>query len=263
MKKTDFLEAMNKVDQKYVAESINYKKSTAFAVYARYAACIALVLVSVFMAGRFVKPYTGDGTGIHSGETVKHGGDITVPSVTEPVESGNNTPNYSGNTSENDGIKKEMLGLSGELLGMTVGEIEAVYGTLTEEYSEQGPRRPVYSVEKIKGLYLVFHNWQYTVPLEKDMKPTEILLNTDSRSMVCGVAVGDDIANSVDFLRENNASINWGYTGVYIKVEAGGYRVTYRMDLMDLVIDGKPQDEQEYLKSPRGKILQIRVEAIS
>ena len=28
MKKTDFLEAMNKVDQKYVAESINYKKST-------------------------------------------------------------------------------------------------------------------------------------------------------------------------------------------------------------------------------------------
>ena len=266
MKETDFLEAMGRVDKRFIEESVCYKRTDVIVMHARYAACFALLLASVFMVTQLVKPELIGGEGVSTGgaKTSKHSGDVTVSAVTENDNRGGLNQNYSGNTSMMDGIKKDMLGVAGELLEMTVGEIESLYGGIEERYSEQGPRRPVYSVNDIPGLHLVFHNWDFKTPVEKDMKPSEIILNNDVRSAVFGLAVGDDIANNSDFIKQSGASMYWNYTGVYVEVVTSEYKVTYMMEVSVIFNHntGKTVSEKEYLENPRGEILVIRVAAL-
>jgi len=152
-----------------------------------------------------------------------------------------------------------------QIINMTVGEIESVYGTMTEVYSEQGSGQPVYILERVPGIELVFYDWQYGVPLEKTIKPTEILV-TENKTAIVGLAVLDDISIGADRIHEYDASMTWDYTGVFVKIKYDEFYVTYRMQLSVLEFNkwgsNYAQMEKEFMDNPKGEIIQIRIEQI-
>lgn len=158
---------------------------------------------------------------------------------------------------------------SDSMLYMTVSELEQKYGKLTLEYSEHGPGQPVYSVEYMDGVYLVFHNWNMDDPPEDGMIPDEILLCEANAYSVWGLTVGTDISAFVNIVDRSNARASYSVMDCTVQVEMqiDGYPVTCIVDGQNLNLPDETSAESDwcewegnYLRNPTGEILQIRIE---
>lgn len=158
------------------------------------------------------------------------------------------------------------------LLTTEASEIRKQYGELKLEYSERGPGQPVYSIEKLPGVYLVYHGWDMDTPLMDYQLASEVMLSGDSDLSVYDLRPGDMIEDYAGGLVWNKAGTD------FIN---GLCTLTTIKDFHKLTVVMKPNDEKDlppdvddsseydawfdewskaYMKSPEGIILQIRVE---
>ena len=198
---------------------------------------------------------------------------------TDPTGTGENTTDTSpddGTTSPEDYIVPEQTTEQklAALLTANVTDILDEYGELKLEYSEHGPGQPVYSIEDLPGVFLVFHGWDMDVPLSEYHMASEVLLSDDCDLSVYGLRIGDMIENY-------NGSLVWNEAGNdFIN---GTCTLTAINDFHKLTVVIHPEDEKDYpldtddsdvydawfkewsetyKQSPEGKVLQIRIEKI-
>lgn len=156
------------------------------------------------------------------------------------------------------------------MLSMTVGELERKYGALKLEYSENGPGQPVYSLEKLYGVYLVFHNWNMDDPLTDDRIPDEIIVACEKEYRVLGFVLLRDISEFSTILSENDATASYSVINGIIQLNVdvdGAYSAECivsepNLNLPDETTAGAfdwKAWEEEYLRNPVGTILQIRI----
>ncbi len=162
---------------------------------------------------------------------------------------------------------------SDSMLYMTVADLEKKYGKLTLEYSEHGPGQPVYSVEYMDGVYLVFHNHNMDDPLEDNMIPNELIVTDTIDYTVNGITVGKDISEFLHILYRSDISASYSVMNGTAQVKMnifGAYSIEYIMasqnlDLPDEVTATESDWEkwaENYLKNPTGIISRIRISLI-
>lgn len=159
---------------------------------------------------------------------------------------------------------------SDSMLYMTVSQLEQRYGKLTLEYSEHGPSQPVYSVEYMDGVYLVFHNHSMDDPLTGDMVPNEIIVTDDVGYTVNEMTVGKDISEFVNVLDRYETYVSYSIINGTVEVTMyifDAYIFTYTVSAENLILPDETTATNEewekwaesYLRNPSGKILQIRI----
>lgn len=144
---------------------------------------------------------------------------------------------------------------------ITVAEIRKHYGTLTYEYSEHGPGQPVYSIENLPGVLLVFHSWDYQVPITDDMIPNEVIITKYYDGTTHGLRIGAEITKSdIPWCDCEYSEMNGE---VILKAKYGTYTITCSIGgkTLDITIDIENQqiDWNSYLQNPTGKITSIRL----
>ncbi|MBQ3066124.1 MAG: leucine-rich repeat domain-containing protein [Clostridia bacterium] len=160
------------------------------------------------------------------------------------------------------------------LLHLSVSELEKTYGKLTLEYSEHGPMQPVYSVEYLDGVYLVFGGWNMDDPLEDDMIPSELIVADEVGYTVNGITVGRDISEFAHMLRSHHPNASYSVMNGTAQVKFdmyGSYSVEciisgQNLDLPDEVTATTADWEEwaeRYLQNPTGIIRRIRVSPIT
>ena len=159
---------------------------------------------------------------------------------------------------------------SDSMLYLSVQELEQKYGRLTPEYSEHGPGQPVYSMEYMDGVYLVFHNWNMDTPLEDDMVPDEIIITDEVEYSIYELTVGRDISEFTHILYGNPPEVSYSVMNGTAQVKFDMYGIFsaecvvngQKLDIPDEVT-AQTSDWEEwaenYLKNPTGEIMQIRV----
>ncbi|MBO5649327.1 MAG: hypothetical protein J6S76_05385, partial [Clostridia bacterium] len=162
---------------------------------------------------------------------------------------------------------------SDSMLYMSVSELEKKYGKLTLEYSEHGPGQPVYSVEYMDGVYLVFHNWNMDDPLEDDMIPDELIVTNKMEYTINGITIGKDISEFVNILDSYNHEAFYSMMNGMVLVKFYRNNVcsvecsvsAENLNLPDEVTATTADWEEwaeKYLHNPTGIIRQIRVSLI-
>ncbi len=144
---------------------------------------------------------------------------------------------------------------------LTVSEIREHYGALTLAYSEHGPGQPVYSVEKLPGVLLVFHSWEYEVPITDDMIPNEVIITKYYSGTTHGLRIGAEIVKSD--IPWYNCEYSEMSGDVTLRAKYGTYTLscTVGESLNNLPIDENGIDWNSYLQNPTGKITSIRLSA--
>ncbi len=162
---------------------------------------------------------------------------------------------------------------SDSMLYMTVAELEKRCGKLTLEYSENGPGQPVYSVEYMDGVYVVFHDHNMNDPLPPDRFPDEIIVTDEVAYSVYEITLGGDISEFTHILYSNHPEASYSVINgtVQVKFDVYGiYSVTWtvrgeNLDLPDEVSATDADWEKwakEYLLNPTGEIIRMRVSVI-
>ncbi len=153
------------------------------------------------------------------------------------------------------------------LLNMTAAEIEAEYGSLSLEYSEEGTTKPVYSLAKLHGILPVFVHDVFA-PLPADAVPCAVIVTDQSRRTVCGMAVGDPMGISHDWRPvevEYSPVTGW----VTVKGYMDGFVLMYTVQVDEALLPGEYIQsvdyemsvwKQNYIDDPKGTIIDIRVE---
>lgn len=151
-----------------------------------------------------------------------------------------------------------------DFLLMTVGEIREKYGEPVLEYSEHGPGAPVYSLESVPGVTLLFTGLLMDEPLTDDRIPAVVLLDRAYGGKWQGMAVGDSIdLHAYDGWKSANYSEIDGV--VSISRPLGGMTMACIIDhpspVPDEVDENVDWDEWErlYLALPQGEVVQIRI----
>ena len=195
---------------------------------------------------------------------------------TDNSENTTDTPTDDETTSPEEDIVPEQTTEQklAALLTANVTDIREEYGELKLEYSEYGPGQPVYSIENLPGVFLVFHGWNMDVPLTEYHMASEVMLSDDCALSVYGLKIGDMIENY-------NGSLVWNEAGNdFIN---GTCTLTAIKDFHKLTVVIHPEDEKDYpldtddsavydawfkewsesyKQSPEGKVLQIRIEKV-
>lgn len=150
---------------------------------------------------------------------------------------------------------------------MTVAEIRSTYGTLTLDYSKNGPGKPVYSMKFLPGVLLVFSGWDMYDPLNDDMIPTELILTDNHSCTVRGVSVGSNIENRTETIHWSDLWYHVINGTANLQAEFSGYTVTYTIS--GAVLNLPAEDtahafdwvawEAEYIQNPLGEVIQIRI----
>ncbi len=82
-----------------------------------------------------------------------------------------------------------------DCLDMTVAELRNAYGELEFLYSEHGPGQPVYSLEKLPGVLLVFYDHNMDDPLTDNMTPDELIITENYADPVHGLNIHGYMGN--------------------------------------------------------------------
>ncbi len=162
---------------------------------------------------------------------------------------------------------------SDSMLYMSASDLEKNYGKLTLEYSEHGPGQPVYSMEYMDGVYLVFHNWNMDDPLEDNMIPDEFIITDEVEYTIYELTVGRDISEFTHILYSNHPEASYSVMNGTAQVKFDMYGIYsvecvingQNFDLPDEVTATEADWEEwaeKYLLNPSGKIIQIRVSLI-
>lgn len=158
--------------------------------------------------------------------------------------------------------ESELIGL----LSKKVCDIWSEYGTMTLEYSENGPGQPVYSIESFDGVLAVFYNWSMDDPLKDEMIPSEIIVIGDNDSRLFGIRVGDraeDIGidwDGADFdVVNGTAEIYYFKNGLKFTAVINPY--LDNPDMIELPESDELWDEwrEDYRQAPYGKVVQLRI----
>jgi len=143
---------------------------------------------------------------------------------------------------------------------ITVFEIHEHYGALTYEYSEYGPGQPVYSIENLPGVLLVFHSWDCDVPITDDMIPSEVIITKYYDGTTHGLRIGAEIVKSD--IPWYNCEYSEMSGDITLKAKYGSYSLTCTIgveSLNDIQIDENGIDWNNYLQNPTGTITSIRI----
>lgn len=152
-----------------------------------------------------------------------------------------------------------------ELLDMSVAEISERYGDMTIEYSErEGPFQPVYSVEGLDGIFLVYHNWDMNTPITDDMHAHEIIVTAADIGKIMGLRVGMNIEElpwRIVWEKAENRLVDGGFM---LSSTFGEYTVTVGMGVEDVKEDIDDPDfwaknAEKRRIDPQGEINYLRV----
>ncbi len=160
-----------------------------------------------------------------------------------------------------------------DMLYMSAAELEKNYGKLTFEYSEHGPGQPVYSLEYMDGVYLVFGDWNMDAPLEPDMIPDEMIVTNELDYTIHDLTVGKDISEFVHIIYSNHPTASYSVMDGTVRVKFDVYGVYSveciirgeNLDLPDEVTATTSDWEEwaeRYLLNPAGEIIRVRVSLI-
>ncbi len=155
------------------------------------------------------------------------------------------------------------------LLDMPVSEILWRFGNMELLYSENGPGAPVYSIDGLPGVSVMYSKSMYT-PLENHMLPTALIVTDEYGKPVCGISVGDRLEEKAHY-----ADLSYTYNNtvdgtVFIgTVYDYRYRVTYAVNGTEAgqpEWDATPEEwsafESQYLQSPVGTVCNIRISPV-
>lgn len=145
---------------------------------------------------------------------------------------------------------------------LTVAEIREHYGALTYEYSEYGPGQPVYSIENLPGVLLVFHSWDCDVPITDDMIPSEVIITKYYDGTTHGLRIGAEIIKSDD-IPWYNCEYSEMTGEVTLKAKYGTYTLSCNIggNSLNIPVVDQQIDWNSYLQNPTGKITSIRLSA--
>ncbi len=155
-------------------------------------------------------------------------------------------------------INDEIAGI----LNMTPAEITSAYGEMTLEYSEYGPGQPVYSLEKLDGVKVVYANHPMTEELPEGKLPYEVIVTDGYSERVCGLVCGLDLKNAVTNFEWTDAWLEtMDQMGRYAKTTVGEHNLTVVMELGAVLdYEGYADDwKHDFIRDPFGVVSAMRI----
>ena len=148
------------------------------------------------------------------------------------------------------------------LLDMTPAQLTSEYGEMTLEYSEYGPGQPVYSLENLDGVMLVYANHPMIEDLPESKLPYEVIVTGRYKNSICGLVCGLDLANARVGFDWTDAWIeSMDQIGRYARANVGEHYMTVVMEL-GAVLDYEGYTEswrREFIRDPSGVITSLRI----
>ncbi len=146
--------------------------------------------------------------------------------------------------------------LYGKLLTSSASKLKTIYGQMAYLYSEHGPNQPVYSLNNLWGIQLVFYGLDSTSPLPDDAVPDEICTTGGYGNDFYGLSTGLDMSTWSAF-EWDSAEFSPMSGTVKLTKETADFIVSISVYDDDLPDGGEALDELK--KSPRGIISEIRI----